>query len=327
MPRPDGLHGGGRFVPLHEIAEGNRQKRAERRIEQSLNKEAVVTQEDEDPSSEESMELHRRDPDLHHGRQLGQGMLAELSFKTDVLMAPSPIETDPVMRPGYQHRGSCSCPPRRSPRREPKPNRITDPKVNLLAILQCEGLTKAEADQFSSSTDPDDDQDSNFDALMDPMDAGSEVGGVEETNENEEQAENVEEEDGAAQGGDDNASSGEAAEDAAGEVPGGSDSTGGGGSNGSGDDDGDGTGEGDGEKASGDEDDDDEEEDGEEGDAPAKETPRDMRIRLRMRPMMSPLTNPPCTKRARKPKPGQCTLACSSLLCLCRVTQYCCLVT
>ena len=216
MPRPDGLHGGGRFIPLREIADRGAQIRAERAIQRSLNEEAVAMQENPDLSSEESMELHRRDPDLHHRRKLGRGMLAELSIETDLLMAPSPIETDPVMRAGYQHGGTYSS-PRRSPRRMPKPNRVTDPKVNLSAILQCEGLTKAEADEFSSSTDPDDDQDSNFDALMDPVDAGSEADGAEEINENEEEAENAGEQESPEKTVDDNGGTGD---DASAEVPG-----------------------------------------------------------------------------------------------------------
>jgi len=64
-------------------------------------------------------------------------MLAELTLETKILMAPLPIETDPVMRPGYQCGGSCSS-PCCSPRGKSKPNRVTDPKVHLLAILQCE---------------------------------------------------------------------------------------------------------------------------------------------------------------------------------------------
>ena len=309
-----------KFIPLHAIAQRGVQKRAERAIQRTSNEEVVATQEDPDPSSEESMELHRRDPCLHNGRQLGRGMLAELSFETDVLVAPSPIETDPVMRAGCQHGGTCSS-PRRSPRREPKPNRVTDPKVNLSAILQLEGLTKAEADQFSSSWDPDDDQDSNFGAFLDPTDAGSEAGGGEDVNDNKEASENAGEEEAPDETAGDNGGSGGPADDASAEVPGG------GGSSGSGNDDGDDNEEGGGEKESGDEEEnDDEEEEGEEDDAPAKETPRAVRLRPRMRPKTPP-KDPSRTKRSRKQKPGQCFLSRCSTLPFCRVTKCCCPVT
>jgi len=313
MPRPDGLHGGGKFVPLHVLAKQQREERAEKAKHRSLNKEAVVTKEDDDPSSEESMELHRRDPDLCHRRQLGQGMLAELTLETDVLVAPSPIETDPVMRPGCQRGGSCSS-PCHSPRHTPEPNHVTDPKVNLSAILQCEGLTKEEADQFSSSADPDDDQDSNFDAFVDPVVAGSEADGGDETNENEEEVENAGEEESPDGAADDNGGSGGAADDAAGKASGGGDSTGGGGSNGADDEDGHGDQEGHDKKASGDEDDDDGEEDGEEEEGTAEETPR---VRSK---------SAPTAKRARKETPGQCTLSRSSMFSLGRVMEQCCVV-
>jgi len=74
MPRPDGLHGGGKFVPLHVIAKRNRERRAEK-VKQSLNKEAAATQEDEDLPSEEAMELNRRDPDLCNRDSLAEACL------------------------------------------------------------------------------------------------------------------------------------------------------------------------------------------------------------------------------------------------------------
>jgi len=302
MPRPDGLHGGGTFVPLHVIVERNRAKRAERENQQSLIESPVATQEEDDPPSEDTMELHRRDPDLYHRRQLGRGMLAQLSLETDTLMAPSPIETDPVMRAGYQFGGSYSS-PRLPSLRKPKPMIVTDPKVNLSAILQCEGLSKEEADQFSSSEDPDDDNDSTFEAFMDPSDAGSEAGGGEENNEPQE-TENGVDDQNPADVGDGNTGSGGAGDDAAGVPSGGGDSAGGGGSNGSDDDD---AGNGNQEGKTGDDDDEEEEED-EDDDAAEEGTPRkSLRIKLQMKAAKSP-KDPASPKRTRKKKSGQCIL-------------------
>jgi len=256
------------------------------------------TQEEDDPPSEDTMELHCRDPDLH----LGRGMLAQLSLETDALMAPSPIETDPVMRAGYQFGGSYSS-PRLPSLRKPKPKIVTDPKVNLSAILQCEGLSKEEADQFSSSSDPDDDNDSTFEAFMDPFDAGSEAGGGEENNEPQE-TENGVDDQIPADVGDGNTGSGEAGDDAAGVPSGGGDSAGGGGSNGSDDDE---AGNGNQDGKTGDDDDEEEEVD-EDDDAAEESTPRkSLRIRLRMEEKNSPKDAAP-PKRKRKKKPGQCIL-------------------
>jgi len=213
-----------KFVLLQVLVKQQREEQAERVKQGSLNKDATVTQEDEDAPSEGSLSLHRRDPDLCNRQQHNQGLLAELTLETDILFAPLPIESDPVMRPGYQCGGSCSS-PCRSPRRKPKPKLVTDPKVNLSTIPQCEGISKEEANQFSSSMDPDDDQDSNFDAFMDPVDTAPDGDGGEETNKNKEEAENAGEEGGPADGGHESAGSEGSTDDAAGKASGDGDST------------------------------------------------------------------------------------------------------
>ena len=272
------------WVPLRELARQHKEARL-RQFEA----------EEEEERADEERKRDRPSPDPV--RCYNRACIDALSPRLNPDFAPSPIEREfPIADSDFTPQTLF----RRSPPRRSIPVPVTEPKVKLTDILQCEGLSKDEADEFSSSSEEDDDQDSNFDVGVEEVDAGSEGDAVGDPGDNDQSMQN------------------DPAEQAPDETVGDNAEAGGGSGNGG---DGDGQAPGDnGNAADGDDDEDGDEkeqndgaiveeepeeeaDDGDDDESQPEETPRQKRSRMREKTKTAP---PKAARIPRSLNLGQC---------------------